>query len=63
MGCQIASNKGHCTCLHTECSKHGICCECLKYHLSNRELPACCFPEDVARTDERSFSKFCELNS
>jgi len=38
-----------------------MCCECLKYHLARRELPACCFPEDVEKTYDRSFEKFAEL--
>ena len=61
MECQKESNKENCTCAHTECSRHGICCDCLRYHLSMKQLPACCFPDDIAKTDERSFEKFAEL--
>ena len=62
MECQKESNEKKCPCLHTECDKHGVCCECLKYHLSINQLPACCFPDDIAKTDERRISKFAEIN-
>ncbi|MBW2989935.1 cytosolic protein [Candidatus Woesearchaeota archaeon] len=63
MECKKGSNAERCPCLHTECSHHGACCECLQYHLGLEQLPACCFPEDTARTDERSIRKFVELHS
>ena len=62
MECQKAANSEGCPCTHTECSSHGVCCECLKYHLNLRQLPACCFPDEIAKTDERSFEKFVEIN-
>jgi hypothetical protein len=40
-----------------------MCCECLAYHLSNKELPACCFPPEVEETYDRSFAKFVEIHS
>ena len=43
------------------CSRKGVCCECLRYHLQMRELPACCFPDSVARTYDRSFKRFAQL--
>ncbi|MBW2975375.1 cytosolic protein [Candidatus Woesearchaeota archaeon] len=63
MECQKESNETNCPCLHTECSRHGVCCECLSYHLGSRQLPACCFPDKIAKTDERSIRKFVEINS
>ena len=63
MECQKPKNLKNCTCLHIECARHGICCECLQYHLSSKELPACCFPNEISKTDERSFQKFVEINS
>ncbi|MBU0615403.1 MAG: hypothetical protein KJ601_04885 [Nanoarchaeota archaeon] len=63
MECKINGNKQRCSCLHTECSRHGICCECISYHLSSKELPACCFSKEIADMDERSFDKFIEVNS
>lgn len=62
MECQKEDNLKRCPCLYTECSHYGICCECLKYHLSLNQLPACCFPDNIAKTDERSFEKFIEIN-
>ncbi len=50
-----------CTCSYPGCDKHGICCECLRYHLSMRQLPGCCFPAEVERTYDRSFERFAEL--
>lgn len=63
MECQRVQNAKNCSCLHTECSRHGVCCECLQYHLGSNELPACCFPSEISNTDERSISKFVEANS
>ena len=63
MQCKKESNSKNCTCSYTSCSRHGVCCDCLKYHLNQRQLPACCFPDDIARTGERSFEKFIEVNS
>jgi hypothetical protein len=51
-------NLKNCPCTYEPCSKKGICCECLSYHLKNRELPACCFPKEVERTYNRSFKTF-----
>ncbi|HOU17792.1 MAG TPA: DUF6485 family protein, partial [Candidatus Marinimicrobia bacterium] len=36
-------------------------CDCVRYHLRSRQLPACFFPDDVERTYDRSFEKFTEL--
>ncbi len=51
-----------CNCSYP-CGKKGICCECLSYHRSRRELPACYFPNDAEKTYDRSISYFVELNS
>jgi len=40
----------NCNCTYPGCSRKGFCCECLAYHLSSKELPACCFPADVEKT-------------
>lgn len=47
-----------CNCTYSNCPRHGVCCECLAYHLNSRELPACCFPDDVEKTWDRSFARF-----
>ncbi len=58
MECKVEVNKARCNCTYEPCPRKGICCECLAYHLSMRELPACCFPDSVERTYDRSFERF-----
>lgn len=60
MECLKENNKDGCNCSY-ECPKKGICCECLRYHLSKRQLPACCFPKDAEATYDRSFAHFVKL--
>jgi len=61
--CNLQDNKKRCPCTYEPCDKKGKCCECLRYHLSRKELPACCFPKDVEKTYDRSFKKFIEVYS
>jgi len=61
MECKKEQNKKNCNCSYPSCERKGICCDCLRYHLKMRQLPACCFPEDVEKTYDRSFEKFAEL--
>ncbi|HID71795.1 MAG TPA: hypothetical protein EYP29_03505 [Thermoplasmata archaeon] len=63
MKCKQDENRKLCNCTYSGCPRHGICCQCLKYHLSRRELPACVFPDEVERTWDRSFEKFIETYS
>jgi len=58
MECKIAANKQKCNCTYEPCSRKGICCECISYHLGNGELPACLFPDDVEKTYDRSIERF-----
>jgi len=58
-----SSNLERCNCSYEPCPRKGNCCECLRYHLSMRELPACCFSDDVERTYDRSFVRFVRENS
>lgn len=51
-------NKSFCTCSYPGCPRHGICCECLQYHLKKQQLPGCCFPPDAEKTYDRSFRNF-----
>jgi hypothetical protein len=55
-------NKKNCPCTYEPCSRKGICCECIRYHLALGELPACFFPKDVEKTFDRSIGKFVEIN-
>ncbi|MFC1613499.1 DUF6485 family protein [Patescibacteria group bacterium] len=35
-----------------------MCCECVKYHLNRKELPACYFSKKAEADYDRSFEKF-----
>ena len=61
--CKKAANTKNCNCTYPGCSRKGICCECLAYHLNMNELSACCFPDDVEKAYDRSFDKFIEVHS
>ena len=61
MECKANENKKNCNCTYESCSRKGICCECLRYHLSIQQLPACCFPDDIEKTYDRSFKRFAEI--
>ena len=61
MECNQSKNMKNCNCSYDPCSRKGICCECIRYHLNMRQLPACCFPDDAERTYDRSFSHFARL--
>ncbi len=61
MECKRERNLSICNCSYPGCSNKGVCCDCLRSHLAARQLPACCFPDDVEATYDRSFEKFAEL--
>lgn len=61
MECNQERNLSRCNCSYTPCPRKGICCDCLHYHLTMRELPACCFPDDAERSYDRSFAHFARL--
>lgn len=63
MECQKAENTRHCNCTYEPCPRKGLCCECLQYHLSMQQLPACAFPTDVEKTYDRSFRRFIQVHS
>lgn len=56
--CNIQKNMTVCNCSYEPCSRKGICCECLQYHMRSGEMPACFFPDDVERTYDRSIETF-----
>lgn len=58
MDCRQRTNERNCTCTYSGCERRGVCCECLQYHLRNRELPGCCFPPEAEKTYDRSFEAF-----
>ncbi len=63
MECNKEKNLQKCNCSYEPCSRKGICCECVAYHRSSDELPACVFPDNVERTYDRSFRKFIQTHS
>jgi len=60
--CKLDVNLSYCNCTYEPCPRKGICCECLRYHLSHKELPACFFPPEVERTYDRSIRRFLSLH-
>ena len=54
-------NLRRCNCTYEPCSRKGYCCECLHYHKSHGELPACLFSPEVERTFDRSLRRFLTL--
>jgi hypothetical protein len=63
MDCKKEKNSEACGCTYSGCSKKGICCECIQYHLKSRQLPGCCFPSQAEKTYDRSFEHFARLVS
>lgn len=61
MDCKKELNLKRCNCSYDPCSRKGVCCDCLSYHLNKRQLPGCAFPPDVERTYDRSFERFARL--
>ncbi len=53
-------NLQRCPCTYPGCEKKGICCECLHYHRSRGELPACFFSKEDERTYDRSIEFFMQ---
>jgi hypothetical protein len=63
MECQKDELLKSCPCTYEPCSRKGRCCECIKYHRSLGELPACLFPAAVEREYDRSIRRFIEVYS
>jgi hypothetical protein len=59
---RMKTNRENCNCSYEPCPRKGRCCECLRYHLAQDELPACAFPDEVERTYDRSFRRFADLH-
>ncbi len=53
-------NLERCNCTYSGCPRKGICCECIAYHKSTGELPACMFSDEAEKTFDRSVNKFIE---
>ena len=61
MECNKEKNLERGTCTYEPCSRKGVCCECIAYHLRMRELPGCCFSTAAEATFDRSFEYFARL--
>jgi hypothetical protein len=61
MECQnLEKNLSFCNCTYEPCSRKGMCCECIRYHVTKKELPACAFKPEAEKTYDRSFEKFVQ---
>ncbi len=47
-----------CNCTYEGCLRHGVCCECIVYHSSSGELPACYFDKAAEKTYDRSIENY-----
>ncbi|MCX5678681.1 MAG: DUF6485 family protein [Candidatus Omnitrophica bacterium] len=55
-------NIANCNCTYPGCPRHGICCECLAYHRSSSELPACYFDKAAEKSYDRSIENYIRKN-
>lgn len=63
MNCaNIQKNLKSCNCTYGDCPRKGFCCECLRYHRENNELPACYFGAYAEKTYDRSIENFLKIN-
>lgn len=58
MECKKETNIESCNCSYPGCVRHGMCCDCVRYHRNREELPACYFSADDERTYDRSIELF-----
>ncbi len=61
MECKKEQNLAKCGCSYEPCSRKGVCCDCITYHLGSRQLPACVFDAAGERSYDRSFEHFMKL--
>ena len=61
MDCKKETNLDFCNCSYEPCSRKGVCCDCIRYHLKMRQLPGCCFSKEAEATYDRSFEHFARL--
>ncbi|MDI6740687.1 MAG: DUF6485 family protein [Candidatus Edwardsbacteria bacterium] len=63
MECNKPKNKAQCTCTYEPCSRKGVCCECVAYHLRNGEIPGCFFSTKGEAGYNRSLAAFIKDQS
>lgn len=56
-------NVKRCNCTYEPCSRKGYCCECVSYHWSMQQLPACFFSAEGERSYDRSVRRFISEQS
>ncbi len=56
MECKREDNLKSCKCTYPGCPRKGHCCECVRYHIDNDELPGCFFSSKKEKTYNRSIS-------
>jgi hypothetical protein len=61
--CKLDDNLSSCNCTYEPCSRKGRCCECISYHLSLGELPACYFGAADEKTYDRSVAYFVQCQT
>ncbi|MGB2650719.1 MAG: DUF6485 family protein [Candidatus Omnitrophota bacterium] len=61
MECKQSRNMSFCNCSYEPCSRKGLCCDCLQYHLKMSQMPACFFPDDIEKGYDRSISNFVKI--
>jgi len=57
------ANLEACTCTYEPCSRKGLCCECMRYHLKLGEVPGCFFSKEDERSYDRTIARFVASNS
>ncbi|MFH0906146.1 MAG: DUF6485 family protein [archaeon] len=63
MQCKKEINLKDCNCTYNACPRKGICCQCIKYHRKNAELPACYFSKEQEKTYNRSIENFMKIKT
>ena len=63
MECKREDNLQECTCSATKCKNRGICCECVRHHRENGQIPGCFFPKSAELKHDRSIEYFVEVYS
>ena len=58
MECKKKDNLSACNCTYEPCPRKGLCCQCLAYHRSMGELPACYFSARAEASYDRSIAAF-----
>lgn len=60
MECKKAENAENCACTYMSCPRRGMCCDCVRHHLSKRQVPGCFFSKSGEATYDRSFEHFAK---